>query len=158
YDTFRAAHEGDFSPLIKLLRDGCELNADRRNLIITILEGKVGKKPSHRRSTRKTLKRQSDIAAKVRELEDKGWKTTAAVKQAQSEFDCSDTTVRDALKRDDLARLFLSNPPPGLSEHGSQVFLCSLEMVMCDMVAKVGLTPDPLDYPKEVIAEALRMF
>ena len=99
YMAFRAAHEGDLGPLADLLHSGAELTPDLRNLVVKILRGEL-RRPNHRQKRLKTLLHQRDIARRVHELERDGWKSTAAVRQVEEEFNCSDKTVRNALRED----------------------------------------------------------
>lgn len=95
---FRAAHAGDYGPLIEALRNGAGMTPERRALLIEILEGKL-KRPPHRPAvTLKSQARRKSLVKRVRELEREGWKPTAAIIQTGAEFDCSERTVRAALR------------------------------------------------------------
>jgi hypothetical protein len=96
-EIFRAAHEGDFGPLIALLRSGAKVTPERRALIIKILDGEL-KRPPHRQRSMRTPQRRRAIAKRVREIEHEGCTPMRAVARAQKEFKCSEATVRSALR------------------------------------------------------------
>jgi hypothetical protein len=94
YKVFRAAHEGDPGPLIALLESGAELTEERRRLVIKVLRGEISH-PPHRQKRITTIIRAREIAAYVRSL---GGKQLAAIAAAEERFDCSEGTVKNALK------------------------------------------------------------
>jgi hypothetical protein len=157
YDIFKAAHEADFAPLIELLRSGAELTADRRALVIKILQGKI-KRPNHRQASLKTLKRRSAIFDRVHELEIDGWKSTAAIRQVQEEFKCSESTVRKACRpyRGEWEQTFeFLNRIKSLDARKRKVVGCALSLMVAEQKRAVGFADDDPDkYPSEILAEA----
>lgn len=97
YETFRAAHEGDFAPLIQLLSSGAEITAECRELIIQVLRGDITR-PHHRQARITTAIRRREIAAYVRRREANGIKQTSAVAEAKDKFGCCERTIKNALK------------------------------------------------------------
>ena len=88
-----SAKDGDYGPLIELLRNGAELTSWRRELVIQILEGKL-KRPSHRPArTVNDLSLKAKIHKRIRELTAEGHKLTAVDAQVADEFGCSVKTV-----------------------------------------------------------------
>jgi hypothetical protein len=157
YEIFRAAHEGDLAPLIELLRSGAELTADRRALVIKILEGKI-KRPNHRKASLKTLKRERAIFNRVHDLEMDDWKSTAAIRQAQEEFKCSESTVRKACRayRGEFAEwVSFANRVASLDARNQKILVCAFSLMEAKKRRAVGLAHDDLDkYPPELLAEA----
>lgn len=157
YDIFKAAHEGDSAPLIELLRSGAELTADRRELVIKILGGKI-KRPRHRQASLKTSKRERAIFERVHELEVIGWKSTAAIRQTQEEFTCGETTVRNALRRyrGELAQtISFVDRLKSLNERKLKVLECAFSLMEAEDKRAVGLSHEtPDDYPPDVLAKA----
>ena len=49
YELYRAALEGDYAPLIDMLRSGTELSSEVRGVLAGVLERKL-KPPPHRRT------------------------------------------------------------------------------------------------------------
>jgi hypothetical protein len=107
YETFRAAHEGDFGPLIEFLSSGAEITSECRQLIIKVLRGDI-QRPPHRQARITTALRARAIAAYVREREAKV-KQMAAIAEAAEEFDCSERTVKNALKLEREAKRRLND-------------------------------------------------
>ena len=152
YDIFRAAHEGNLAPLIELLRSGAELTADRRALVIQILEGRLNR-PPHRQASLKTLQRRSAMARRVHELERKGRKPHSAIVKVAEEFGCHEKTIRTALREErkkqaTLARLTATlnkiadsvlNKLPGGAEALDQM-ASEMKLLMENMYRQVGLT------------------
>ena len=97
YETFRAAHEGDFAPLIQLLSSGAEITAECRELIIQVLRGDITR-PHHRQARITTAIRRREITAYVRRREANGIKQTSAVAEAKDKFGCCERTIKNTLK------------------------------------------------------------
>jgi hypothetical protein len=95
---FRSAHQGDLGPLIELLSNGAEITPERRGLILKILRGDI-KRPPHRQKRMTTQRRLWAIAGFVREREN-SCKQMAAIAEAMKKFNCSEKTVKNALKRE----------------------------------------------------------
>src|SRR5262249_29726390 len=163
-----AAREGDFEPLIKLLRSGAEVTPDRRALIIKILEGNFTR-PAHRQRSYKTLLRKHAISKRVHELQQDGWKDAAAVRQAQEEFSCSEKTIRNARKEDRLRREAMERVRGTLDRIRSLIYSdlsdkaakgewalkltqCVINLLMAEHERAVGLThEDPNLYPADIL-------
>lgn len=89
------ATEGDFLPLIELLRSDQVLSAEVRSLIADLLERKL-KRPRRRPRGMKD----DDVmerVGRIMQLESEGWKRTAAVAQVAKESNCSVRTVQTSL-------------------------------------------------------------
>ena len=89
-----AARDGDWGSLARYLEAGEPVTPDIRKFLIELLRGDR-KRPNNRPA--KTLTREYEIAEFVMKLEDAG-KGRGAIGKAESEFNCSRSTVQRALK------------------------------------------------------------
>jgi len=159
YKAFLYADEGDAGPLADLLESGAELTPDLRNLLVKILRGEL-RRPNHRQSSTGTFLRHLGIVQRVHELERDGWKSTAAVRHVQEEFNCSDKTVRNALREErevrkiedqinsrfDAARRRAQSNDPGEAAKGREAFESLRHFVMrmaVDLRRSIGITNFP---------------
>src|SRR5262249_26333348 len=128
-----------------------------RGLIIKILEGKLSH-PAHRTKSYKTPLRYEAIHDRVYELEGIGWKSTAAIRKVQEEFDCSEKTVRNALRHFKVQwtqTLEFVRCLGCLDARAKRVLECAMSLTLAEDKRAVGLTSEkPHNYPHDILAEA----
>jgi len=96
YACSAARFEGDWEPLIRLIREGGPITDDVRALLLDILQGKL-KKPRGRARDNDRPSRIWKMALAVENLQKQGWKTTAAVAHVVKEFGTHTRTVQHAM-------------------------------------------------------------
>lgn len=96
YELYRAALEGDYAPLIDILRSGAELSSEVRGVLAGVLERKL-KPPPHRPTKRGTQAGHLEIALHVRELVARDRPVKVAVAEAMAKFNCGKRKVETAV-------------------------------------------------------------
>jgi hypothetical protein len=110
-----AALEGDWEPLIERLRSDAIIPRRERELLALILEGKV-KRPKRRPRSQAQDEFEEAVAYFVMSREAEGIGTESAVRDAMTEFDRKERTVRKAVSR------HRSRTSPGCDGHASWWF------------------------------------